>query len=71
MSTAEIIKQIKRLPPKEFAKVRAAVAKQSVTISITTGTIAKPAPLLRRKSFADAKRRVFSENKELLALLAK
>lgn len=70
MSATEIIQQIKLLSVEEFAEVQAMVTEHSLKIGGARRLERSPELQLRQKSFDEAKRRVFSENRELFRKLA-
>ncbi len=81
MSAAEVIEQIKKLSPEDHRTIRSFMddLMESVgedaerTAHVLNDALVSPAPVkyIPRDVFETAKKRVFEENRELLARLAK
>lgn len=70
MSAADIIEQIKKLTPEDRRKVRAYLTGESSTVS-NEAEVPPQLKTIPSDTFETAKKRVFDENRELLARLAK
>lgn len=70
MSAAGIIEQIKKLTPEDRQKVQAYLTGDSSTVSGEAG-VSPQLKTIPSGTFETAKKRVFDENRELLARLAK
>ena len=70
MSASEIIEQIKKLPPEERREVEAYMQSSEPMALRDSPKVAPEVKLIPRDKFEAAKKRVFEENRELLARLA-
>lgn len=81
MSAAEVIEQIKKLSPEDRRMIRSFVddlmksvgESAETTAHVLNDTLVSPSPVkyIPRDVFEAAKKRIFEENRELLARLAK